>query len=68
MIRKALKMNVSQLNDIAVFSDDLRDAIKGHVFTKTDKGFVNGGQGLGRIDQVRDCGLGACTGMLIIRP
>ena len=43
---KALKKNVSQLNDIAVFSDDLRDAIKGHVFTKTDKGFVNGGQGL----------------------
>jgi pullulanase len=43
---KALKKNVSQLNDIAVFSDDLRDAIKGHVFTKTDKGFVNGGQGM----------------------
>ena len=44
--QKALKKNVAQLNDIAVFSDDLRDAIKGHVFTKTDKGFVNGGQGL----------------------
>lgn len=43
---KALKRNVSQLNNIAVFSDDIRDAIKGHVFTPTDPGFVNGGLGL----------------------
>jgi len=40
---QSLKVNVSKLDDIAVFSDDIRDAIKGHVFTKTDKGFVNGG-------------------------
>ncbi|TXT19503.1 MAG: pullulanase [Erysipelotrichaceae bacterium] len=41
--QKALKINVAKLDDIAVFSDDIRDAIKGHVFTKLDKGFVNGG-------------------------
>ncbi len=41
--QKALKVNVAKLDDIAVFSDDIRDAIKGHVFTKLDKGFVNGG-------------------------
>jgi len=44
--QKSLKVNVPSLNDIAVFSDDIRDAIKGHVFTKLDKGFVNGGLGL----------------------
>lgn len=43
---KALKKNVSFLNNIAVFSDDIRDALKGHVFTPTDPGFVNGGLGL----------------------
>jgi pullulanase len=43
---QSLKINVSKLDDIAVFSDDIRDAIKGHVFTKLDKGFVNGGLGL----------------------
>jgi pullulanase len=44
--KQSLKVNVPALNDIAVFSDDIRDAIKGHVFTKLDKGFVNGGLGL----------------------
>jgi pullulanase len=44
--QKSLKINVTKLDGIAVFSDDIRDAIKGHVFTKTDKGFVNGGAGL----------------------
>lgn len=44
--QQSLKINVSMLDDIAVFSDDIRDAIKGHVFTKTDKGFVNGGANL----------------------
>ena len=43
---QSLKIHVSMLDDIAVFSDDIRDAIKGHVFTKTDKGFVNGGANL----------------------
>ncbi len=44
--QKSLKTNVSKLDNIAVFSDDIRDALKGHVFTKLDKGFVNGGIGL----------------------
>ena len=44
--QQSLKVNVPLLKDIAVFSDDIRDAIKGHVFTKLDKGFVNGGLGL----------------------
>ncbi|MEI7668329.1 MAG: type I pullulanase, partial [Erysipelotrichaceae bacterium] len=39
---RSVKINVSKLNDIAVFSDDIRDAIKGNVFIKADKGFVNG--------------------------
>ncbi len=42
-IEKALKKNISQINGIAAFSDDIRDAIKGFVFNNLDKGFVNGG-------------------------
>ncbi len=39
---RALKNNTLQLKNIAVFSDDIRDAIKGHWSNETDKGFVNG--------------------------
>ena len=41
---RALKVNVNQLKGIAMFSDDMRDGIKGHVFTEDALGFVNGGQ------------------------
>lgn len=43
---QALKINVSQMEGIAVFSDDLRDGIKGSVFDAKDKGFVSGAMGL----------------------
>lgn len=43
---RALKKNVAQLNNIAAFSDDMRDAIKGHVFTQTAKAFISGLPGL----------------------
>lgn len=39
---RALKKNAYQLSNIAVFSDELRDAIKGSVFEKLDKGFATG--------------------------
>lgn len=43
----ALKENVQYLDEgIAVFSDDTRDAIKGHVFYEEEPGFVNGGKGM----------------------
>lgn len=43
----ALKENVKYLDEgIAVFSDDTRDVIKGHVFYEEEPGFVNGGRGL----------------------
>ncbi len=45
--RAALKENVAYLDEgIAMFSDDTRDAIKGHVFYEEEPGFVNGGKGL----------------------
>jgi pullulanase len=44
--QKALKRNTSRLDRIAAFSDDIRDGLKGHVFTDTDKGFVNGQPGM----------------------
>lgn len=43
---RALKKNVSKLEKIAVFSDDIRDGIKGSVFEHEDKGFVSGKPGV----------------------
>ena len=42
MEKRALKNSVKQLNDIAVFSDDIRDGVKGHWSNVTEKGFVSG--------------------------
>jgi pullulanase len=39
---RALKGNVRKLKDIAVFSDDIRDGIKGSVFELADRGFASG--------------------------
>lgn len=39
---RALKKNVSKLHNIAVFSDDIRDGIKGSVFDIHDRGFASG--------------------------
>ena len=44
--RRALKENVSKMENIAVFSDDLRDAVKGHFTDATDRGFATGKPGL----------------------
>lgn len=44
--QRALKKNVPQLRQVAAFSDDMRDAIKGHVFTHDARGFVSGQPGL----------------------
>ena len=44
----ALKVNTYKYEDlqIAAFSDDARDCVKGHVFYEDVPGFVNGGNGL----------------------
>lgn len=44
--RRALKENVSKMPEIAVFSDDLRDAVKGHYTDASDRGFATGKPGL----------------------
>lgn len=44
--RRALKENVSKMPDVAVFSDDIRDAIKGHYSNALDRGFATGKPGL----------------------
>ncbi len=44
--RRALKENVSKMENIAVFSDDLRDAVKGHYTDASDRGFSTGKPGL----------------------
>lgn len=43
---RALKANASRLNHIAVFSDDIRDGIKGSVFDIKDRGFASSKAGM----------------------
>ena len=43
--RRALKENVSKMNGVAVFSDDIRDAVKGHYSNALDRGFATGKPG-----------------------
>ena len=38
----ATQKNVDKLNNFAMFSDNIRDAIKGSVFEKDKKGFISG--------------------------
>lgn len=40
--KRALKNHVKQLDKVAVFSDDIRDAVKGHFSREEDKGFASG--------------------------
>jgi pullulanase len=40
--KRAIKKNAGQLKGIAVFSDDMRDGIKGSVFNIDDRGFATG--------------------------
>lgn len=42
----ATKNHTGKMEGIASFNDDIRDAIKGHVFTDTERGFVNGAAGV----------------------
>jgi pullulanase len=44
--KRAVKKNAHLLKDIAVFSDDIRDGIKGSVFEFEDKGFASGKSGM----------------------
>ena len=43
--RRALKENVSKMQNVAVFSDDIRDAVKGHYSNAEDRGFASGKPG-----------------------
>ncbi|MBO4942261.1 MAG: type I pullulanase [Muribaculaceae bacterium] len=43
--RRALKENVDKMKGIAVFSDDIRDAVKGHYSRADERGFATGKPG-----------------------
>jgi pullulanase len=43
---RGLKANAAKLQGIAVFSDDIRDGIKGSVFDGADRGFASGKPGM----------------------
>ncbi len=40
--KRAIKVNAIHMNEVAVFSDDLRDALKGSVFEEKQPGFASG--------------------------
>jgi pullulanase len=45
--KRAMKNNIKDMNPgIAAFSDNLRDTIKGNVFSGSERGYVNGRNGL----------------------
>lgn len=44
--KRALKDHAYQMPQVAVFSDDIRDGVKGHYSAATDKGFATGKHGL----------------------
>lgn len=54
--RRAMKLNARHTPDIAFFSDDFRDTVKGNNFENRSKGYVNGATGIE--DYVREimCG------------
>lgn len=57
----ALKKNIAYLDErIAIFNDDTRDTIKGHVFYEEEPGYINGKAELGK--QVPSCVLAWCDG------
>ena len=43
--KRAMKLNARHLPDVAFFSDDFRDTIKGNNFENRSKGYVNGATG-----------------------
>lgn len=43
--QRALKVNVSKMPGYGMFSDDIRDSVKGHVFYYDQLGFADGGTG-----------------------
>ena len=43
---RALKAHAAQLDGVAVFSDDIRDAIRGHWYDEKDQGFMVGKEGV----------------------
>ncbi len=45
IIRRALKAEISQMPQVAAFSDEIRDGLKGSVFDEKDTGFVSGKKG-----------------------
>ena len=40
--RRAMKRNARMLDGIGMFSDDIRDMVRGHVFYNKDCGYVSG--------------------------
>lgn len=57
----ALKKNIAYLDkEIAIFNDDTRDTIKGHVFERKEPGYINGKAELGT--RIPSCVLAWCDG------
>ena len=44
--KRAMKVNAPQMMEFGMFSDDIRDAVKGHVFELERLGFANGAENM----------------------
>ncbi len=55
----ATQTNAKQLEGFGMFSDNIRDAIKGSVFTPEEKGYVNGE--VGKANVIKNCIRGRLT-------
>ena len=56
--QQALKANTTKMKNVAAFSDDLRDAVKGSVFDEKGRGFVSGAKG---VEEKIKFGIAGCT-------
>ena len=57
----ALKKNIAYLDEkIAIFNDDTRDTIKGHVFERREPGYINGESEFGK--KIPSCVMAWCDG------
>lgn len=57
--KRAIKQNISRIPGVAAFNDNLRDSLKGNVFTPKEKGFATGRKKL--CEEIRFGICGACS-------
>lgn len=65
---RAMKHNAAKTNNIAMFSDDFRDGVKGSVFNDSDCGYINGAASKTRRELIKSVLCGGISHPYIARP